>query len=113
MATALTVTPVDRGVIVVTMAFTDAGGTATVPNSITWTLTDRYGTVINEREDVTVATPAASVSVTLSGDDLDHNDGAFRRFIVDAEYDSTEGSGLPLRGMAYFPIEDIDKVEPA
>lgn len=107
MSTRLSVRAVDRSTYVVTAAFTDAAGDAVVPNSVTWTLTDVNKAVVNSREDES-ETPAASLDIVLSGADIDHDDGALRRVVVDAEYDSTEGSGLPLRGVAEFIIDDVD-----
>ncbi len=97
----------EGGVFVVTFAFTDAQGTAVVPTTASWTLKDRSGAVMNGRSAVSV-TPAASVDVTLSGDDLVALDGVdeWRVFTVDYVYTSTEGSDLPMSGSALFKIKE-------
>lgn len=39
----------ERGTIKFTCSFVDESGEAVVPTSITWTLTDKAGNVINDR----------------------------------------------------------------
>ena len=108
--TQLTTKAADQSTYVVTAVFTDAAGASTIPTVITWTLSDRDGTIINSREDVEVATPAATISITLSGADLDFDDGSMRVITIEATYDSTEGTGLPLKDEAYFSIKDLINV---
>ena len=57
----------------------------------------------NERENVT-ATPAETVSVVLSGDDLEifTDDDRKRTLKVEATYNSTYGEGLPLKEELVF-----------
>lgn len=100
----------DQSTYQVTAAFTDAAGDSVVPSAITWTLTDRDGTVINSREDVAVATPAASIDIVLSGDDLKYSDGAKRILTIEATYDSDEGSDLPLKQESVIKIDDLINV---
>jgi len=94
-----------QGVFVVTFTFTDAAGTAIVPNVADWTLQDRAGVTMNGRIAVSI-TPASSVSITLEGNDLVSTDGVdeWRVFLVEYEYDSTEGTDLPMSGKALFKI---------
>ena len=108
--TTLTVSAIDRSTYIVTCAFTDDDGSAVVPDSLTWTLTDGSGTVVNEREDVSVSSPAASEDVVLSGDDLAYSDGAVRVFTVEATYTSDAGAGLPLKAACRFSVEDLEAV---
>lgn len=112
MGTAINTNASEQGTYVITLTFTDETGTSVVPDSITWTLMNRNtGTIINSREDVAVTTPAASVDVVLSGDDLqiltDENDYGRRVLLVEAIYDSDAGNNLPLKTEAYFQIDDL------
>lgn len=112
MPTNLDITATEQGTIVVNAAFTDEDNAAVVPVSVTWTLTDASGNVINSRSDQT-ASPAASVDIVLSGDDLAIQAGetaldfAERRILIKATYDSTLGSDLPLRKSGAFRIENL------
>lgn len=94
-----------EGTFVVTFAFTDAAGNSVVPNIVSWTLFDRSSAVMNGRSGVSV-TPAATVNITLSDADLDADEGVdeWRVFFVEYEYDSTEGTDLPMNGAALFKI---------
>ncbi len=93
----------------IVVGFTDDDGAAETPTSADWTLTDENGTVINSREEVTINSLAASVTVTLSGNDLDLLAGetgetAIRHFLVQAVYSSDLGNDLPLVKAVAFPI---------
>lgn len=107
MPTKLTVDADEESTYVVGATFTDEDGDSAVPSSITWTLTDAAGNVINSRENVSI-TPAASINIVLSGDDLAiGTNGTSRRVTIKATYNSSLGSGLPLTGECYFSIADL------
>jgi uncharacterized lipoprotein YbaY len=97
---------VDKSTYIVTAAFTDAAGSDVIPTAITWTLSNSSGTVVNSRSKVVVA-GAASITIVLSGADLDYDDGPSRVLTIEAVYDSTEGIGLPLKDEAVFSIVDL------
>lgn len=103
----------ERSTYVVTLGFIDAAGEAVTPDTVRWTLTNGAGVVINSRADV-VATPAASVNVVLSGDDLALLAGegmsAQRLLTVRATYTSTEGAGLPLNQEYAFALCNLAAV---
>jgi len=101
---------IDGSTYVVTAAFADAAGTAVIPDSIKWTLSNGEGTVIGDRTDVAIAVPAASVDIVLSGADLDYDDGPWRVMIIEAVYDSTEGDDLPLKAGCLFRLDDLPNV---
>ena len=96
-----------------TAAFTDAAGDAVTPKSVEWTLSDMEGTVINSRLSVS-ETPASSVDIVLSGDDLalqTSEVGTVKRLLtVVAVYDSTEGTDLPLNEEAVFLLDSLVKI---
>lgn len=103
----------EESTYIVQCTFTDEDGNAVVPNSINWTLTDDDGTVINSREQVAVGSPASSIEVVLSGDDLllseteETYEAASRIFTIEATYDSDAGSDLPLKNSCQFVVRNL------
>lgn len=85
----------------------------TAPKSITWTLTDANGNVINNRENVSIAA-AADITIVLSGDDLDiltaeQSLPAVLRYVtVEAVSDlAGYGNDLPINVQASFPLTNL------
>lgn len=111
MAT-LSTAAIEKSTYVITFTFADEDGNAVVPNSVVWTLTDQSGTVINSREQVSI-TPGASVDVVLSGDDLALSKNLMQKrvVVIEADYDSNAGNGLPLNDSATFSIMPLVYVE--
>jgi hypothetical protein len=109
MATTLTPNAIQSSTYVVTAAFTDEDGSAVVPNTVTWSLKAKDGTVINERAEES-ETPASSVDIVLSGDDLDpgapDSDVGMILLTVTAPYDSALGSGLSCVAQCWIPVEE-------
>jgi len=98
---------VEHGTYVVALSFTDENGTSMVPNTVTWTLRDESGAVVNGREDV-VETPAASIDLLLYGDDLAYAVTSRRRILtVSCTYDSDLGDDLPLSAEWVIPIRNL------
>jgi predicted NAD/FAD-dependent oxidoreductase len=83
-----------RATIVVTIDFTDEEGVAVVPNEITWTLSDGEGNIINNREEVEVASPASSIAILLTGDDTPAGTDSKRIIKVRATYESAMLPGV-------------------
>jgi hypothetical protein len=111
MATTIEIKPAEEASAVVSIsAFYDASTppVAVTPLTITWTLTDRRGTVINSRTAVAV-TPAASVAFLLSGDDLAVTTATSteRHLLITWTYNSTLGNGLVGRAVAIFEVEQL------
>ena len=107
MATVLSVSAVEESTFIVSAAFTDEAGTAVIPATITWTLTDINGVVINSREDVSI-TPAATIYIVLTGDDLAASSDFKERIVtVSATYNSDYGTGLSLKAAAIFDLENL------
>lgn len=106
MSTQLATPAIEESTYVVVATFLDENGDAVVPNSVSWTLTNQTGSVINSRTHVS-ETPASSVNIVLFGDDLKVLDGLSRLLTIEAEYDSSLGSGLPLNDSATFHLEDL------
>jgi hypothetical protein len=109
MAATLTPNALEDSTYVVTAAFTDEDGIAVVPNTVTWSLKDKEGSVINEKS-AESETPASSVDIVLSGNDLDpgspDSDVGVILLTVTADYDSALGSGLPLIAQCWIPVEE-------
>ncbi len=97
----------EQSTFVVTVSFTDEAGDAVIPNSIGWKLTDKNRAVVNGKSAETVEPPAASIDLLLKGDDLNMSDGNLRVITVEALYDSSFGSGLPLKAEVRFYIQDL------
>lgn len=99
---------VEESSAVFTVSFTDEDGAAVVPTTLAWTLTDSNGLVINGRENVAIATPAASVTVTLTGDDLALASKKLRKRHLTILGTYTGGGGeMYLKDVAIFIIDDL------
>ena len=106
---------VEKSTYIITASFKDAAGNAVIPDSIRWHLVDKLNHIMNNRTGVVVAVPAASTDIVLSGNDLalmpgETNIGE-RTLIIEAVYDSTEGSDLPLTGEVNFIIDNLKYLE--
>lgn len=83
------------------------------PTTLSWTLTDLRGNVINSREDV-VVTPEQETTIILSGDDLEVTEASkfVRRVILfSGTYDSDKQSGLPFTKQIKFKVYKNTKKE--
>lgn len=100
----------EESTYVVTVSYTDEDGAAVTPNTVTWTLKDEDGNVVNSRLNVSIATPGTSNDIVLYGDDLAILKGKSlekRILSIDADYDSAAGSGLPLHGEVAFFVQNL------
>jgi len=81
------------------------GTTVITPDSVTWSLYDEDGTIVNSKEDES-ATPGETTYITLSGDDLPStsDDLLWLTLIVTAVYDSDYGDNLPDVDELTFPV---------
>ena len=113
MPTELAGTAIEESTFIVTASFTDEDDAAVTPNTVTWTLTDADGVVINSQLDGSV-TPGTAVEIVLSGDDLALDAGrtSERVLLIEGDYDSAAGSGLPLRDECRFDVTNL-KAHPA
>ena len=106
----------EEGSFLLTHTFLDLSGAAVVPNEASWTLTDKSGTVINDREDVviTIGGTDSTVSIVLQGDDLALPDpfDNLRIVTINAIYDDTGTSqnNLPYREEIRFYIDNLVKI---
>ena len=108
MPTNLTVRPREGGLLHIVATFTDEDGVASVPSEIGYTVTDSAGLEIIQRTEV--ASPASSVTITLSGDDLakqDADDDLRRACLVDWTYTSDYGTDLHDQDEVRFSLADL------
>jgi len=86
----------------------DEVGTPFTPNAgLAWSLTDKYGKIVNNRIDVPL-TPAESVIILLKGGDLALSGGPTQRYvIVRGTYDGALGNDLPLIDEVSFQIQNL------
>lgn len=94
------------------VTFRDEQNALTVPTDVAWTLSDSLGNIINSKKQVPV-TPASSVLIVVSGDDLalvDDTDNGERRLLIEWTYDSLSGSGLPGKEEVRFFIAPLVNV---
>jgi len=110
MPTTITATEaVEESTCVIKCVFTDEDGNAVIPATLTWTLTDISGNIINSRENVSVAVPASTTYITLTGDDLALTAGRDqdRILLVEGTYDSAYGTGLNIKDSARFTVKNL------
>lgn len=91
--------------LVVSVAIT-LSGTADTPTALSWSLTDKDGTVINSRSG-TALTPSTSMTVTLAGDDLqivDRTNSREKRFLI---FDGSDSLGNDLYESLSFDVEKV------
>lgn len=112
------ITPLDpvleESVCVITVAWLDEDGSAVTPSAATWSLSDLHGTIVNNREDVTITDLATSNDIVLEGDDLVYSasglSGSKRQLLVKFTYNSDAGSGLKGKAAAEFEIINLAAV---
>jgi hypothetical protein len=111
MSVELTTHAMEKSTYVITVAFTDEDGAAVIPTAATWTLTDASGTVINSRTGVAMSPLASTYNIVLSGLDLAMQTGETlvgqRLLTVQATYNSTLGTGLPLKAEVKFIVDGL------
>ena len=110
----LTVSPYEEGSLVISMTFRDEDLSLVKPQTLTWTLTDESGAVVNSKENIAVTGSDldTTVNVALTGDDLAiiAGVGLLRIFTIKGTYDSTYGTGLNLTDVVKFNISDLKAV---
>ena len=111
MAIQLSTSVNEKGTAVIIVDLYDEDSSGATPTSAKWRLTDNYGNVINSRATVTMATLSTRMKIVLTGDDLQYSSVSNKRVIlVEARYDSNNGSELYLKEEGHFTIENFVKV---
>ena len=101
--------PLEKSVLVLTVNPLDENDAPVTPSAMTWSLTDLAGTVVNSRSNVSL-TPATSVTITLSGNDLQLGSSFFnnvREVLVEYTYTSSAGSNLAGKHLVRFEIQPV------
>lgn len=108
MPTDLTIKAIEESTYVITASFTDEDDNPVAPNAgLKWHLTDLDRNIINNREDVAIAS-ATTITVVLKGNDLALSSDIEKRiFTIEGNYDSTLGTGLPLKDEARFDVVSL------
>lgn len=104
MSTVLTNRAISGGTYSITVPFKDEDGFSVIPTSITWTLLNESGNVVNGRLNVEV-TPASSITILLSGADITlSGDSEEVRYIsLKAIYDNAYATGLEsIQDISFF-----------
>jgi hypothetical protein len=98
----------EKSTFIISVSFYDEDGDAVIPNTVSWSLRTIDGHVINGRKDVS-ETPATTVNIVLTGDDLQivANKTNERVVTVESVYDSDLGNDLNLNEEIYFIIKDL------
>ena len=110
VVTKLNVSPGEEGTIKITASFVDEDGTEATPKTLTKTLVDAAGSVMNELDNVAVESGLASeMTFILSGDDLEivSSSKTKRWFIIRWTYDSDNGTDLNGIDACTFDIINI------
>ena len=100
----------DGTAVVATATFTDEAGEPVTPDSITWSLFDPDGAIVNELEDEGIVTPAASVDVLIEGANNLYSDGYKRTIVFQAVVDLVAGNNQASNESATYQILDIHGV---
>lgn len=111
MPTDITIRAIDRSTFIIDVAFSDENDEAITPNEVEWSLLSETGAIINDREEVEVSSLNTTISIVLTGEDLDFADGRVRVLLIEATYNSDLGTNLALRETARFLIDNLP--EPA
>ena len=91
----------------IALSFLDETKSPMTPDSLAWTLTDRDGDIINNRDNVIVPSEDLDTTVTIVLEDQDlqaHPSGEGRILFVSAAYTSTLGAGKPLKEWIHFTV---------
>jgi hypothetical protein len=107
MPTQITTKANDRSTIFVTATFTDEDNLPFAPKTLAWSLYNARQEVINNRTAEAIVSPAESVTVILTGADLDFADGNLRFIVFEGTYDSTLQDDLALRDWGVFEIDQV------
>jgi len=107
------VTPNEKGTLTARGNFTDSTKKLVTPNSAIWSLTDKDGNFINERQDIPIVGFSTSYLVTMTKNDLAVPDASDlkRYFLITYNYDSDEGSDLQENEEIEFSIKNLKSVQ--
>jgi hypothetical protein len=104
----------ERGTYIIPVTFYDESGQLMVPTTITWSLRDKNGNIVNGRSAQSIITSVSSVIIVLKGDDLvagqvEKNSECTRTITIEGTYDSVYGQDFPFVEEASFTIRPLIK----
>jgi len=104
---------------VITATFKDDSGALAVPNNMYWTLSDRFGSIINSRNKIdfeldngtgTTGTLSSAMQIFLNGADLDIASKALSKVViltVEGTYEAAGGVDLPYKSQCSIEIKNL------
>ena len=110
MARATLTTKAEEGsTYVIRATYYDEDDNAVTPDSVTWTLTDGDGTIVNSRENVAIVTPSTYNDIQLGAADLRCTSGRdeTRVLIVEYVYDSSLALNNPGTAQVSFIVQHL------
>lgn len=112
----LTLKASELGNYVISVTFRDELGNSFTPDVVYWTLSDEFGTPVNDREGVMIGSPSSLEHIVLTGNDLaifENNpmypdDKGKRNLTVWGTYTSViSGPGTPYSAEVKFRVMDL------
>jgi len=99
----------ERSTLAILVEFFDETGAAVTPTSASFSLVNEDGDIINSRNAVSVTPAAGSAVIVLTGADLALTAGenGKRKVLVQALYNSTNGTGLAIRKEYSFTVGNL------
>ncbi len=94
----------------------DLDGNDVVPTSLRWSLTNSIGTLINGRDKVSIASPAISNPIILSGNDLIITESSTviqRILLIEATYTESTIANMPYKHEYIFTVRNFVGVSSA
>lgn len=103
------VKPREEGVIKISCQFKDLTGVAAAPKTVKYSLMDRVGAIVNDRQDVAISSPESEIIIGLHGDDLKlGGHGSDRLLLIEWTFDDPDiGSNIPDSETIAFRIEEV------
>ena len=102
----------EEGTFVIQATFADEDDAGVVCDTLTWTLSDMDGNVLNGRSEVAITPSATTETIVLFGTDLSMvaSQTNERLLTLHWTYSSSYGTNLPANEQATFMIDDLKKV---
>jgi len=113
MARATLSTVADEGsTYIIRATYYDEDDNAVTPTTVTWSLVDGDGHIVNSREDVSVGSPSTYNDIVLGADDLrcKGTRDASRTMVVKFVYDSAVVTDAPGVQEVSFMVRNIQNV---
>jgi hypothetical protein len=100
---------IEKGTMAIIVSFVNENNQPIPPKTMTWTLTDMAGNIINSRHNISFGVMSTTLTAVLSGSDLTltTTHDAKRVFTIEGTYDSDYGSNLPFNDQAVFTIQNL------